>query len=143
MASDERTETVEHIREAQRTARARSLAQAQHDVRVHESKQQKLRESLVAISEALGQSPQSFLPATASSGGSSSTVTGGDGDGDGEEKVGVDLHHLPLLQRCAVLQSAADAATAVMTVRSTSLENLKEQVGVHLVDLVNLSCGHQ
>ena len=97
----------------------------------------------MAISEALGQSPESFLPATVSSGGSTTTAAGGDGNGDGEEKNGIDLHHLPLLQRCAALQSAADAATAVMTVRSTSLENLKEQVCIPLTSTTDqplLSC---
>ena len=134
MASDERTETVEHIREAQRTARARALSQAQHDVRAHEARQQKLRQSLVAISEALGQSPASFLPATAgvssgtASAAAASAVAGGGSGGDSEEKNGLVLRHLPLLQRCTALQSAADAATAVMTVRSASLEQLKEQV---------------
>ena len=95
----------------------------------------------MAISEALGQSPESFLPATVSNNGSTATAAGG--AGNGEEKNGIDLHHLPLLQRCAALQSAADAATAVMTVRSTSLENLKEQVCISLTSTTDqplLSC---
>ena len=138
VSSDERSETVENIREAQMTARARALSKAKHDVRANESRQQKLRQSLVAISEALGQSPESFLPASVgansgtNSGNASSslvnaTAAGGLG-GLGGGQDGIELHHLPLLQRIAALQSAADAATAVMTVRSTSLENLKEQL---------------
>jgi hypothetical protein len=114
----ERGNVALSIRDASVSVRNKAIADAELAVTKSQRQLSKLSSSLVTICEALGQPVDSFFASASASRRSA----------DVNDNVNVASPDSPLLRRVDDVRTAADAATASMTVRSSDLEKLKEQL---------------
>ena len=113
---EERTKTVNDIERAGLRARDNALNKAQSALSDSHRQTQKLQKEISVLAASLGQEVESFFS-----------------DGcfpSGSAVMGINekLLSLPALPRMSVLRSAVDSATALMSVRSSGLEKLKERL---------------
>jgi hypothetical protein len=111
--SDERSKAVSDIQKAGLRARENALQTARDKLSYSTEQTRVLERNLTLIAASLGKTIDSFFGDSALA-----------GAGTASEK----LQSLPALPRLSALRSAVDSATAVMTVRSSGLEKLKERL---------------
>ena len=114
---EERAKTVSDIERASFRARDNALSKAQSALSNSHRQTQKLQKEISILATSLGQEVESFF----SDGCFPNVPTG---------VIGMDekLLSLPVLPRMSVLRSAVDSATALMSVRSSGLEKIKERL---------------
>jgi hypothetical protein len=113
---DDRSKAVSDIQKAGLRARENALQTARDKLSYSTEQTKVLERNLTLIAASLGQTIDSFFGDNA--------LAGASATGTVSEK----LQSLPALPRLSALRSAVDSATAVMTVRSSGLEKLRERL---------------
>ena len=113
---EERSKAVSDIQKAGLRARENALQTARDKLSSSTEQTRLLEKNLTLIAASLGQTIDFFFGENA--------LVGASTAGSASEK----LQSLPALPRLSALRSALDSATAVMTVRSSALEKLKERL---------------
>ena len=114
VTSEERTQTVNNIQLAGMRARESALIKAENILSRSQNESESLQNKLNLISSSLGQNLESFIGELP---GIPSLLN-----------ITDRLLSMPILHRLTALRDAVDSATAVLTVRASGLEKLKERL---------------